>query len=50
MDPYREQADLIKAMAHPTRLQLLDILAQGEACVLPPDDDPGAAAADVSQH
>lgn len=33
MDGYRVQADLLKAMAHPTRLQIMDILAQGEACV-----------------
>ena len=30
---YRRQADLIKALAHPTRLQILDILSQEEACV-----------------
>ena len=33
MNSYREQASLIKAMAHPTRLHILDILAKGEACV-----------------
>jgi len=33
MNPYREQASLIKAMAHPTRLHILDILSRGEACV-----------------
>jgi len=33
MNPYREQASLIKAMAHPTRLYILDILSRGEACV-----------------
>ena len=33
MNPYREQANLIKAMAHPTRLHILDILSRGEACV-----------------
>ena len=31
--PYRAQANLIKAMAHPTRLHILEILSQGEACV-----------------
>jgi DNA-binding transcriptional ArsR family regulator len=31
---YRTQADLLKAMAHPTRLRILEILAeQGECCV-----------------
>lgn len=30
---YRQLADLHKALAHPVRLQILHILAQGEACV-----------------
>ena len=33
MDPYRVQAELIKAMAHPVRLHILEILAQDECCV-----------------
>ena len=33
MDPYGEQAHLIKAMAHPSRLLILEVLTQGEACV-----------------
>ena len=33
MTTYSKQATLIKAMAHPTRLQILHILSQGEACV-----------------
>lgn len=33
MDPYRAQAELIKAMAHPARLHILEILAQEECCV-----------------
>jgi DNA-binding transcriptional ArsR family regulator len=31
--PYAEQARLLKAMAHPTRLRILEILSRGEACV-----------------
>jgi DNA-binding transcriptional ArsR family regulator len=30
---YRRQAELLSALAHPVRLQILDILADGEACV-----------------
>ena len=30
---YREQANLLKAMAHPTRLRILEILAHEECCV-----------------
>jgi ArsR family transcriptional regulator len=33
MDAYSLQAELMKAMAHPTRLRVLDILAQEECCV-----------------
>jgi len=33
MDPYEKQARLIKAMAHPARLHLLEILSKGESCV-----------------
>ena len=50
MDSYRVQADLIKAMAHPTRLQLLDILAQGEACVCHLTTILGQRQPYVSQH
>ena len=33
MDAYTRQAELIKATAHPVRLQILDILRDGEQCV-----------------
>ena len=29
---YRKQADLMKALAHPTRLQIMDILSNEESC------------------
>ncbi len=32
-DTMEELADLLKAMAHPTRLQILTMLRQGEICV-----------------
>lgn len=32
-EAYRKQSALIKALAHPTRLRILDILDQDEACV-----------------
>jgi ArsR family transcriptional regulator len=32
-DPYQQTADLFKALAHPTRLQILDLLRGGEVCV-----------------
>ncbi len=33
MDAYDQQAELLKALAHPVRLQILDILRDGEQCV-----------------
>jgi len=30
---YKQQTTLFKALAHPARLHILDLLAQGEACV-----------------
>jgi len=33
MKAYAPQAELLKAMAHPVRLQILDILREGEQCV-----------------
>ncbi len=33
MDGYTKQADLIKALAHPVRLRILELLAAQEACV-----------------
>lgn len=33
MVDYNKQADLLKVMAHPVRLQILDLLRQGEVCV-----------------
>lgn len=32
-DPYKQLAALAKAIAHPTRLRILEILGEGEACV-----------------
>ncbi len=33
MDAYDRQAEILKALAHPVRLQILDILRDGERCV-----------------
>ena len=33
MDAYDYQAELLKALGHPVRLQILDILRDGEQCV-----------------
>jgi ArsR family transcriptional regulator len=33
MEPYVAQADVLKALAHPVRLHIVEILGRGEACV-----------------
>jgi len=33
MKPYTAQAEALKALAHPVRLHIVEILTQGEACV-----------------
>lgn len=33
MDGYEQQAELMKVLAHPIRLHILDILKEGECCV-----------------
>ena len=33
MNSYRKQADLLKAMAHPIRLRILEIISAEESCV-----------------
>lgn len=33
METYEKQAEAIKAIAHPVRLRIVEILAEGEACV-----------------
>jgi ArsR family transcriptional regulator len=32
-EPYEREAQIFGALSHPVRLRILDILAQGEACV-----------------
>lgn len=33
MDPYQKQTDVLKALAHPVRLQIVDALRAGPECV-----------------
>jgi DNA-binding transcriptional ArsR family regulator len=49
-EKYEEQAGLIKAMAHPTRLLIIDKLGKGERCVCELRDMIGADISTVSKH
>ncbi len=49
-DRYRARAKVIKAMAHPTRLFIVEELAKGERCVCELTDMVGADISTVSKH
>jgi ArsR family transcriptional regulator len=50
MQAFEVQAELLKALAHPTRLHILEILAQEEACVCHLTTVIGQRQANISQH
>jgi len=47
---YKAQAELIKALAHPTRLFIVDELSRGERCVCELTDMIGVEMPTVSRH
>ena len=50
MERYQKQAAIFKALMHPVRLAILDILRQGEACVCHIEMQLGYRQAYISQH
>jgi len=49
-DRYKSRADILKAMAHPTRLFIVEELARGERCVQDLTAMIGADTSTVSKH
>lgn len=47
---YKKNAHTLKALAHPTRLLIIDSLLDGEKCVLAIQDLLNASQPNVSQH
>jgi DNA-binding transcriptional ArsR family regulator len=47
---YKWQAKVAKALAHPTRIAILEILRRGEICVCEMGPELKASQANVSQH
>jgi ArsR family transcriptional regulator len=47
---YKWQARMAKALAHPTRIAILEMLRRGEICVCEMCPDLEASQANVSQH
>lgn len=50
MDPHQLMADLFKALGHPTRVKILDMLRQGEICVCEMAPRLELEQSNVSQH
>ena len=50
MDDYKIQSDVLKALSHPTRLAILDILRDGEQCVCHMEATLHLRQAYISQH
>lgn len=47
---YKLQAKTAKALAHPTRIAILEMLRGGERCVCEMGPELGASQANISQH
>lgn len=50
MEEYQAQAKLFKALMHPVRLEILDLLREGEECVCHMEATLGYRQAYISQH
>lgn len=50
MDSYETQSEFLKALSHPTRLAILDILRDGEQCVCHMEATLGLRQAYISQQ
>lgn len=50
MNSYETQSEFLKALSHPTRLAILDILRQGEQCVCHMEATLGLRQAYISQQ
>jgi DNA-binding transcriptional ArsR family regulator len=49
-DAYKHKAQIIKAMGHPSRLMMIDALAEGEKCVCELQQIVGSDMSTVSKH
>ena len=47
---FEARAEIVKALAHPTRLYIVDALSKGERCVCELRDGVGADFSTVSKH
>lgn len=47
---YKKRSEIIKALAHPTRLFIIDFLADGEKCVCEIVEQVGVDTSTISKH
>ncbi len=47
---YKKRSEVIKALAHPTRLFIIDFLSKGEKCVCEIVEQVGADTSTISKH
>lgn len=47
---YEENARLLKALAHPTRLRIIELIRDGGPCVKAMEESLGLAQPNISQH
>jgi ArsR family transcriptional regulator len=47
---YRARAEVIRALAHPLRLEIVDLLSKGECCVSDIAKNVGSERSSVSRH
>ncbi len=50
MEKYNDQSEIFKALSHPTRLAILDLLRNGDECVCHMESCLGLRQAYISQH
>jgi len=50
INKYKKRSDLVKALAHPTRLFIVDFLADGEKCVCEIVEQVGVDISTISKH
>ena len=48
--PFEREADVLRALAHPVRLRIVDLLMGGELCVKRLEEIMGVSQSSVSQH
>jgi len=49
-EEYRKAAEILRALSHPVRLRIIELLGEGELCVKSLEEHLGVSQSSVSQH